>query len=145
MTERVLLGKRGSDHGLFVAKPGISGALTSMNRKDLIFDSTDLRTSSIHAIKEITLSSGTGSVNHNSNASSMGFIPFILWTQISGNNIIGQTGHFSFSYGGGGAQFSWGTDFVAEVSNTSTLIKRTMYTGYASGTFKVLIFNIPAE
>jgi len=143
MANRVLLGQRGSDYGLFVSKP--TKDVTSANRKDLIFDSTDLRSSSIHGIKEITLSSGTGSVNHNSNGSSMGFIPFILWTQISGNNVLGQTGHFNWSFGGGGVSFSWGTDFIAEVSNTSTLIKRTMYSGYTSGTFKVLIFNIPAE
>ena len=143
MANRVLLGKRGSDYGLFVSKP--TKDVTSADRKDLIFDTTDLRTSSIHGIKEITLSSGTGNVNHNSNGSSMGFIPFILWTQVSGNDVLGQTGHFSFSIGGGGATFSYGTDFAAYVSNTTTYITRTMYSGYTSGTFKILIFNIPAE
>ena len=140
MSERVLLGKRGSDYGLFVSRPGSD--VTSADRKDLIFDSTDLRTSSIHGIKEITLSSGTGNVNHNTDASSMGFIPFILWTQVSGNDVLGQTGHFNWSFGG---SYSFGTDFVAYVSNTTTYITRTMYSGYTSGTFKILIFNIPAE
>jgi hypothetical protein len=143
MANRVLLGKRGSDYGLFVSKP--TKDVTSADRKDLIFDSTDLRTSTVHAIKEITISSGTGSVNLNSDGSSMGFIPYVLWTQISGNNILGQTGHFSWSFDGGQATFSYGTDFAAHVSNTSITITRTLNSGYASGTFKFLVFNIPAE
>jgi|TARA_R110001583_G_scaffold19150_4_gene75293 hypothetical protein len=144
MTERVLIGKRGSDYGLFVAKPGISGALTSMNRKDLIFDSTDLRTSAIHGIKEVTISSGStnGSVNLNSDGSSLGFIPFILWTQVSGNDILGQPWHFSFSFSG--PSFTIGNNFICEVTNTAITI-RNPRNGTSAATFKCLVFAIPAE
>ena len=143
MANRVLLGKRGSDYGLFVSKP--TKDVTSADRKDLIFDSTDLRSSSVHAIKEITISSGTGSVNLNADGSSMGFIPYILWTQIDGNDVIGMTGHFSFSIDGSGASFNMGTDFAAYVSNTTINITRTLTSGASSGTFKFIVFNIPAE
>ena len=145
MANRVLLGKRGSDYGLFVSKPGSN--VVSADRKDLIFDSTDLRSSSVHAIKEITLSSGSGSVNLNADGSSMGFIPFILWAQVSGNNVLGQTGSFSFTLpeGQNPATFNMGTDFIAYVSNTTINIIRTMTSGSSTGTFKILIFNIPAE
>jgi hypothetical protein len=145
MGERVLLGKRGSDYGLFVAKPGISGDLTDMDRKDLIFDSTDLRASAIHGIKEVIISSGntTGSVNLNSNGSSLGFIPFVLWTEISGNDIVGQRWHFAWGGISNPGYFKIGNDFMCEVTNTAITMRHTDAT--TAATFKCLVFNIPAE
>jgi len=143
MANRVIIGKRGSDHGLFVSKPGSN--VVSADRKDLIFDSTDLRTSAIHGIKEVSISSGStnASVNLNSNGSSMGFIPFVLWTQISGNDVLGQIWHFSFSPFSGPA-FAIGSDYMCEVTNTSITMRNSM-NGTSAATFKILVFNIPAE
>ena len=142
MANRVLLGKRGSDYGLFVSKP--TKDVTSADRKDLIFDSTDLRTSAVYAIKEVSISSGStnGSVNINADGSSLGFIPYVLWTQISGNDILGQPWHFSFSFSG--PSFTIGNDYMCEVSNTAITI-RSGNNATNAATFKILVFLIPAE
>jgi len=142
MANRVLIGERGSDYGLFISKPGSN--VISADRKDLIFDSTDLRTSAIHGIKEVSISSGSssGSVNLNSNGSSMGFIPFVLWTEISGNDVLGQKWHFGFDWTTGTS--SIGSDYMCEVTNTAITMRNSRALTPAA-TFKCLVFNIPAE
>ena len=39
MAERILLGKKGSDYGLFISKPGLVGSIASADREDLLFSS----------------------------------------------------------------------------------------------------------
>ena len=66
MANRVLFGKRGSDYGLFVSKPGAN--VISCNPEDMLFDSRR---------KEIVsnpLTSGTGTVTFSGTSSASNYL-----------------------------------------------------------------------
>ena len=57
MSQRVLLGKKGSTYGLFISKPGVN--VTSADSDQLIFDSTAKGYGQAIFKETITLSRGT--------------------------------------------------------------------------------------
>ena len=77
MTDRVLLGEKGSDYGLWVSRP--NKEVTSVGREDLIFSSEDLRTGMLLRMMDLTLSnSAYNDVYFNGDQSSIGYIPFVI-------------------------------------------------------------------
>lgn len=142
MTGRVLLGKKGSNYGLYVSRPGKE--VTTVGREDLIFSSDDTRTSQVLKIIDATLSSASSvSVNFNGDGSSLGYIPFVLATEIDGNNIKNLYWEYALSISGGGIVYNIGSKYSCSVTNSAVTMSTTMNTS-ASATFRILVFGIPA-
>ena len=143
MADRVLLGEKGSDYGLWISKPTLDA--TSTNRRDLIFDSTDGRTGNVLKIMDINVSSATsGTAYYNGDQSSIGYIPFALVSQIDGTNVEGLTWTYSLSFGGGGLQFNIGATYQGLVSNASVSVSKYNNTSF-SELFRIIVFAIPAD
>jgi|21_taG_2_1085346.scaffolds.fasta_scaffold16844_2 hypothetical protein len=142
MTGRVLLGKKGSNYGLYVSRPGKE--VTTVGREDLLFSSDDTRTSQVLKIIDVTLSNTTHTtVNFNGNGSSIGYIPFVLVTEIDGSNIKNLYWEYYLSYGGMGLTYDIGSKYSCKVTNSAITMYTTKYVN-ASATFRVLVFAIPA-
>ena len=139
MANRVLLGEKGSDYGLWISKPTVD--VTSANRRDLIFDSTDGRTGNVLKILDLTVSSATsGTVYFNGDQSSIGYIPFILISEIDGSNVKGLTWTYNFSF------FSQNIGAQYQVNVYNNRVSVYKYTNASfSETFRILVFGIPAD
>ncbi len=147
MTNRVLLGERGSDYGLWVSKPNKD--VTSAPDLDLIFNSnTAYGSGQIHQIIDITCSAtaplyeGTGTI------AGLAYIPFVHITEYTGSGVKGvkswwgrSSGGGSGGGGGGGgmggggggggrSQVRW-SEWRAKVTNTQITIQS--WSGAVSG------------
>jgi hypothetical protein len=140
MANRVLIGEHDSlGYGLFISKP--TKDVTSATREDLLFSTADAHSSGILKVMDITVSSGTGSANFNADGSSLGYIPFILITEIRSGVVMGMVSHYSNDFQG---NYSWGNDFSCNVTNSSiTVFDSDGGTG-TSGTFRAIVYAIPA-
>lgn len=142
MANRVLLGNKGSDYGLWISKPSVD--VTSANRRDLIFDSTDGRTGNVLKILDLTVSNATsGVVYFNGDQSSIGYIPFILISEIDGSNVEGLTWYYNLFFSGG-LQYDIGAQYNVFVSNASVSLSKYDNSSF-SETFRILVFAIPAD
>ena len=74
MTERVLLGKSGSDYVLKISQPGDTGGVLSPN-EPLLFDSTSARTGMVYAGGN---ASSTTTIDWSSTKGQLGFIPLVI-------------------------------------------------------------------
>ena len=74
MTNRVLIGKSGSDYVLKISQPGDSGGVLSPN-EPLLFDSATYRTGEVYAGGNFSSSSG---VNWSATKGTLGYIPLIV-------------------------------------------------------------------
>ncbi len=107
MANRVLLGKKGSDYGLWVSKPGKD--VTSASGIDLIFDSeTSHGNGYLHQVIDITCSSsnpwnGTGAI------SGLAYIPFIHITEYDGSGVYSMKTGWGRSFGGNATCLVTGT------------------------------------
>ena len=140
MAERILLGKRGSDYGLFIAKPGLVGTIASADREDLLFASTDLHSSSIPSLVDITISNGTATSYVD--ISNFGYIPFVMWTQIDGDNIIGQRWEVAISFP---YNIQLGTEFLCKVTSSRVTMFRVRGNVSGNKTFRIAVLAIPAS
>ena len=140
MANRVLLGKKGSDYGLFISKPGKD--VTSVGREDLIFSSEDPHSSVIYALLDVTIDNGSssGSATFSTNP---GYIPQVLWVEVDGNDVKGLNWFVSINIWIG--QVIAGTQYSCEVSASGVTINSN--TGNVSGakTFRACVFAIPAS
>ena len=140
MVGRVLLGKKGSNYGLYVSRPGKE--VTTVGREDLIFSSDDTRTSQVLKIIDVTLSSAaTATVNYNGDGSSIGYIPFIIATEVDGDEIKGLPWEYAFSAWTG--VYNIGSKWKVSTTNSAVTIADSQGAS-SSGTFRVLVFAIPA-
>ena len=143
MANRILVGEHDSlGYGLFISKPTKNAA--SATREDLLFSTADAHSSGILKIMDITVSSGTGSANFNADGSSLGYIPFVLTTEIQGGVVMGLSATYYNNFQG---TWHWGTDYSITVSNSSvTIANSTGATSgdHTSGTFRVIVYAIPA-
>ncbi len=139
MTNRVLLGEKGSEYGLWISKPTVD--VTSANRRDLVFSSSDGRTGNVLKILDLSVSSATsGTVYFNGDQSSIGYIPFILMSEISGSNVKGLTWYYNFSWSG----YNIGAQYQVSVYNNRVSVYKYSNASF-SETFRILVFGIPAD
>ena len=140
MANRVLLGKRGSDYGLFISKPGKD--VTSVGREDLIFSSEDPHSSAVYGLLDVTIANGSssGSATFSTNP---GYIPQVLWVQVDGNDVLGLRWFLSINLWIG--QVIVGTQYSCEVTTSGVTI--TSNQGNVSGakTFRACVFAIPSS
>lgn len=93
MSQRVLLGKKGSTYGLFISKPGVN--VTSADSDQLIFDSTAKGYGQAIFKETITLSRGTSQTRTFSSISIPNPVIIILGEQfVEVSNITGTQATF---------------------------------------------------
>ncbi len=139
MTDRVLLGEKGSDYGLWVSRP--NKEVTSVGREDLIFSSEDLRTGMLLRMMDLTLSnSAYNDVYFNGDQSSIGYIPFVIASEIDGDEIKGIPWEFSFIF----PLYNIGSEWYLYTTNSKVRIGDAKGVA-SSGTFRILVFAIPAD
>ena len=95
MTDRVLLGKRGSDYGLWVSKAGTD--VTSTGLENMLFASNVLESggtvlklgSTTVAFSGTNATASSSDVYYNLDGSngSLGFIPIVMFNRKTGNNL----------------------------------------------------------
>ncbi len=84
MGNRVLLGKKGSEYGLWVSKSGVN--VTTAGVQDLLFDSSALETMTIYKSGTVSLTMGTTTnttyysdyVFYNADESALSYIPLVV-------------------------------------------------------------------
>ena len=139
MADRVLIGEHDSlGYGLFISKP-TKNARTA-TREDLLFSTADAHSSGILKVMDISVSSGTGSANFNADGSSIGYIPFVLITEIRSGVVMGMVSNYANNFSG---TFNWGTDFSCNVTNSSITVFDSQGAS-TSGTFRAIVYAIPA-
>jgi hypothetical protein len=94
--ERVILGKKGSDYGLWVTKTGVSFT-DNPTTKDLLFDSNVAETGGLVLKTGTTTFAFSGNQPNTSSSfvyynldgsnGSLGYIPMILFARVDGNNV----------------------------------------------------------
>jgi len=90
MGNRVILGTRGNDHGLFVSKEGHN--VLNCARKELIFDSTSHRTGLVYAgAKGLSLSTTPDNFLTTGSKGNLGYIPLVIFTEKN----MGERGQYS--------------------------------------------------
>ena len=140
MANRVLLGKKGSDYGLWISKPGKD--VTSVGREDLIFSSEDSHSSSVYALLDVTIANGSssGSATFSTNP---GYIPQVLWVEVDGDDVKGLNWFVSINIWIG--QVIVGTQYSCEVSASGVTIKSNGGNVSGAKTFRTCVFAIPAS
>ena len=107
MGNRVILGTRGNDHGLFVSKEGHN--VLNCARKELIFDSTSHRSGLVYAgAKGLSLSTTPDNFLTTGSKGNLGYIPLVIFTEKN----MGERG-----------QYSPGTDSSNYIDNISQCCK----------------------
>ena len=103
MTNRVLIGKSGSDYVLKISQPGDSGGVLSPN-KPLLFDSATYRTGEVYAGGNFSSSSG---VDWSATKGTLGYIPLIISSDDqNGNEEISSTAYLEEYVDNAGAYYA---------------------------------------
>jgi len=80
MGNRVILGKRGNDYGVFVSKEGHN--VLNCARKELLFDSTSHRSGLVYAgAKGLSLSTTPDNFLTTGSKGNLGYIPLVVFTE----------------------------------------------------------------